>query len=61
MPSFTSTDRALIEAESTLWNVNAILDVLPAGNWTQRIRDINEQIVTIAQELREHNDQFEED
>jgi hypothetical protein len=61
VPQFTDDDRQAINTENTLWNVVSLLDDLSPGAWKLRVDALRGMAVSIAEELRKYNDQFEED
>lgn len=60
MPQFTNDDRQMMSAESTLWNIVTLLDDVNAGDFSKRVQELMRDAATLARELRDYNDQFEE-
>jgi hypothetical protein len=63
MAQFTNRDKSIIMQEQAMWIVADILREQAASvnhTWQARIRKLSEESRQIAQELRDHNEQFEE-
>ncbi len=59
----TYEQRLLIMRENTMWMVHQILreetESALDDSWTPRIKAMMEEAKKLAQEIRDHNDQFE--
>jgi hypothetical protein len=61
MPQFEHLDRCMIEAEQTLWIAKEALSMIEhSGAFRDRIGSIIASLETLAREMRDYNDQFEE-
>ena len=64
MAQFTNRDKLIIMQEQSMWIVADILREEAASvdhTWQERIRELSIQARNIAQGLRDHNEQFEEE
>ena len=64
MAQFTNRDKLIIMQEQAMWIVANILREEASSvdhTWQARIRKLSEESRQIAQELRDHNEQFEEE
>lgn len=64
MAQFTNRDKLIIMQEQAMWIVADILREEASSvdyTWQERIRELSIQARNIAQELRDHNEQFEEE
>jgi len=62
MPEFTRADRNMIEAENTLWNVDALLcRTEHEGAFKSRFDALRDAVESLASDMREYNDQFEKE
>ena len=59
MPSFSHSDRLVLDLEYRLWVCASTLDDIPDCFWTKRVNEIRASVIEIAREIRDHNDQFE--
>ena len=64
MAQFTNRDKLIIMQGQAMWIVTDILREEASSvdhTWQERIRELSIQARNIAQELRDHNEQFEEE
>lgn len=64
MAQFTNRDKLIIMQEQAMWIVADLLREEAATvdhTWQARIQKLSEESRLIAQELRDHNEQFEDE
>lgn len=64
MAQFTNRDKLIVMQEQAMWIVAGILHEESKSvdhTWQERITKLEREARQIAQELRDHNEQFEEE
>ena len=60
MTEFTNADRMVLDLESRLWVVVSILDQAEPRGFRKNVSLLKEMAHSLAMEIRDYNDQFEE-